>query len=1232
MIIVLFLLIFFFWYNLPETVALIATIILIFWAIYKNNQSLPIEAQSKPDIDNDSDPQLISAVLLYLELKQQQRLGHLSTDDYNYLAKNIDIIYKKLVEKLGLTESEHQLKLEMAWILLKKQIGGNLGVPPWRSTSQPTSSPVSVRKQSATQKSPVPAAEIQMAAMANSPTVTPPPQPTSLPKVVSHSVQATSPPVVVEQLSLTQAIEEIPLAVQPIIAPSQSVPLPKALETTEVIVHTQQKKKAFTWLPRQLNREVFTRLLLPFLWQNLGWFIGGFCFISGSVFLVTYTTGFANAVTVFVILYFYTLLLFWGSYQIRRRRPQLLTASHVLSTLAVLLVPLDLAAATRLIQSSFPNLGLVSLTTLGVVITVGLIVVAIRLASGMMERHLQSEHPYLFIALASLQLAIPIVNFIPHWLVLAGLHVSLLSLLSYALWRFSQQWLYAIFIEPHPVAYYAAGTLIYAAVVTFIHSIWSSGITLPAGYVGPFLMALCFLLLQVDIQFKQWVHKQALLSHFTFVIYGLSVVAVLYSWVGLIPTTLTLIIGSVIYGMMLWNYLTLPPLYLLLACLSGLYGLLILQHFPYHWYFLLSLPGLSGLMGLYHLAQHRHSMALAIICYRVIFSLGLGLFIWSLYHADPGEIGWLTAIVATVITTWHWRKPVDFYPLGGVKYYQSAVFTGLITVTLAYTPLYLGLNWITQFSGGLIILSILWSAWGLLIRRVAKESAVVFLNSALLSLMVSVILAAIYLPTALPALLFAVSGVLLWLSLNLYSRTLFYLTLIALGTAGILFKHYYLPESSGKGIILLAVGIWMLLWWLHYRIIYLPARSTINQPLEIITNPPNFTLLGLLTLSPTTYANRFELLKSPLEQTLVLAWLINLGTTLKSLLLINGLAEISTSSWSSTLIWNAVVTALIAGQLPRLELIPLAIVLFTGALWTLGSVQISWLLAITGAVLIWIISLFVISRSRSWITFLGWTVKEGIRTLVEQIIHWTVVAISFICLVGAMSSNFASVQLTTLAIAIWFLAWAGWRYRLQFHSYVVIGCTILSLTILSFDRFGWLALLIPTIQLYLLTLLAIGLAVLARLITRSPLATLYSRPLYHTAYFSYLLSLISGLYLLGQPNISYDGKSLVGIFTLLAFGQLPLLRSWVMAPMIRGIGIALLLSLAGFVWVSYSHPDQFFWFTWLWALILWGMGHYGLPPFNNRWPQWAVEPTFWPILGFGLLITVFLWETSPLVT
>ena len=80
-----------------------------------------------------------------------------------------------------------------------------------------------------------------------------------------------------EVIPSIRTVEETPAAsistAQPVIAPPQSIRLPK--ETTKTVVHTQQKKTAFTWLPRQFSREMITRLLLPFLWQNLGWFIGG---------------------------------------------------------------------------------------------------------------------------------------------------------------------------------------------------------------------------------------------------------------------------------------------------------------------------------------------------------------------------------------------------------------------------------------------------------------------------------------------------------------------------------------------------------------------------------------------------------------------------------------------------------------------------------------------------------------------------------------------------------------------------------------------------------------------------------------------------------------------------------------------------------------------------------------------------------------------------------------------
>ncbi|MEZ5582896.1 MAG: hypothetical protein R3F37_09110 [Candidatus Competibacteraceae bacterium] len=43
-------------------------------------------------------------------------------------------------------------------------------------------------------------------------------------------------------------------------------------------------------------------LAVPFLVQHIGWFIGGFCLIAGTVFLVRNTSGFMFALVVFASL------------------------------------------------------------------------------------------------------------------------------------------------------------------------------------------------------------------------------------------------------------------------------------------------------------------------------------------------------------------------------------------------------------------------------------------------------------------------------------------------------------------------------------------------------------------------------------------------------------------------------------------------------------------------------------------------------------------------------------------------------------------------------------------------------------------------------------------------------------------------------------------------------------------------------------------------------------------
>lgn len=182
------------------------------------------------------------------------------------------------------------------------------------------------------------------------------------------------------------------------------------------------------------------KVLLPFLVQSIGWFIGGFLFLAGSVFLVAYTSGFWQAAVVVASLYAYTVFLIWAGYKLLKTRPRLTTASFVL------------------------------------------------LATGM--------------------LLVPLIDSVP----------------------------------------------------------------LPSGYYAPYLMIVCGLLFYLDAQFKLHVHRAAFLSHFSFLVYGLSVVAVVLAIDAPVARLITLALAAALYAMVLWKYLTLVPLYLMLASGCGLYA------------------------------------------------------------------------------------------------------------------------------------------------------------------------------------------------------------------------------------------------------------------------------------------------------------------------------------------------------------------------------------------------------------------------------------------------------------------------------------------------------------------------------------------------------------------------------------------------------------------------------------------------------------------------------------
>ena len=123
------------------------------------------------------------------------------------------------------------------------------------------------------------------------------------------------------------------------------------------------------------------------------------------------------------------------------------------------------------------------------------------LVSGILDRALQRQHPRIFLVLASVQLAVPVLAQFPFWPLLVVCHGLL------------QDWLHAIFIERRKLAYYAAGTLVYAALVSFVHVTWGyqAALALPSGYYGPLLIVVCGLLFYVDAHLKPWRQQAAVL-------------------------------------------------------------------------------------------------------------------------------------------------------------------------------------------------------------------------------------------------------------------------------------------------------------------------------------------------------------------------------------------------------------------------------------------------------------------------------------------------------------------------------------------------------------------------------------------------------------------------------------------------------------------------------------------------------------------------------------------------
>lgn len=624
-------------------------------------------------------------------------------------------------------------------------------------------------------------------------------------------------------------------------------------------------------------------LAIPFLIQNIGWFIGVFCFIAGSMFLVAYSSGYTKNLIAFCSFFIFTLALLFGGYQLRKKRPELITSSYVIFILSVLLIPITHINATQLLFNS-DGLGLILFSSLLIAVELAVFYFAVQLVSGLINRSLQQQLPVFLIALTASQLLQGLLILIPNWTILALIHGIIFMLLGIAIYSFLTQWLNTLFIDKDYTAYFIIGTLTYTAIIALFSV---SRITTPDGYYGVFIMLLCCLLFYIDGQLKNWLTQHTYLSYFSFFLYGLSVSALLVSTQQPFFNILSLILAIGLYGFIVIRYLTLTPLTIFLASIFWLYYLVVLKQLPESAYLLGSIPLLWALQQAANWAlKKRQSSYLTLIVYRVLYALLALLSTWSLFLSKADTIAMLNALAATLSIYYALKNaPASLFKLNlkeiinnePVAQQQNLLATNwfylipaLCEITVYYAPRFLN-DWL-QFALGLLLLSTIWTALGIYHYLTAKNSNNVehYLNSALFSIL-ALILPLLILTMPEQAIILLLASVLIfYISYQLNIRWLFCIVLVTVGIAGALLKFTYYPvPSNGIATLILGIIIWFWLWHTERNT---QSQRTILQR-ELMTQKflllPSCYILGDYKL-PSRFVLFREVTYRPLEITMLL--------------------------------------------------------------------------------------------------------------------------------------------------------------------------------------------------------------------------------------------------------------------------------------------------------------------------------------------------------------------------
>ena len=357
------------------------------------NQTAVAPEAPPPAPSPQSDANHEEVLLMRLELRHQQGLGHLTPERHAVLEQALDgLLEDRLAARnLGIHGDEWTQRRDEIWNRLVAPIDAEMEIAPWNpqpdspSADQPAASVATEEPQTSQTQT------LAQTGLAGESTTEPPAPATAIPE---------------------------PVTVAPALDPeSARQPYGGPPETSDFVWEPVEPNVLERWLATASG---WPRLLAPFLVQNIGWFIGGFCFVSGTVFLLSYTEGFANALAVVASLAIYTSALLAGGYQIRKRRPELERACTVLLTIGLLLAPLNLAAIARALAAASGSSGALIVTWLLALVATGALYFAARVGGGLLDRSLDRSHARLFTALSASQLAGPAIDATGNWIWLAA--------------------------------------------------------------------------------------------------------------------------------------------------------------------------------------------------------------------------------------------------------------------------------------------------------------------------------------------------------------------------------------------------------------------------------------------------------------------------------------------------------------------------------------------------------------------------------------------------------------------------------------------------------------------------------------------------------------------------------------------------------------------------------------------------------------------------------------------